>query len=77
MVAIPISTARVIGSSESLDLTQYAADALYNFDTDAESIFQPYGAFGLGISDFDGDNDSNEEARARVGLGLRYLLSDH
>ena len=42
-----------------------------------ESSFQPYGAFGLGISDFDSDNGSNEEAQARVGLGLRYLLNEH
>ena len=65
------------GGGESLDLTQYGFDALYYFDTNAESSIQPYGALGLGISDFDGDNDSNEEAQARVGLGLRYLLSDH
>lgn len=71
------SSPRVRGSSESLDLTQYGFDGLYYFDTYAESSFQPYGAFGLGLSDFDGDSDSNEEAQARVGLGLRYLLNDH
>jgi len=71
------SSPRARGTGESLDLTQYGADALYYFDTRAESSIQPYGALGLGISDFDSDNGSNEEAQARVGLGLRYLLNDH
>jgi len=71
------SSPKVKASGENLDLTQYGFDGLYYFDTDAESNVQPYGAFGLGISKFDGNNNSNDEAQARVGLGLRYLLNDH
>lgn len=62
---------------EDLDLTQYGIDALYYFDTNEDSNIQPYGAFGLGNSDFDDGTDSNDETQARIGLGLRYLLGDH
>jgi len=71
------SSPRLKGSGERLDLTQYGVDGLYYFDTRADANIQPYGAFGLGISDFDSNSGSNEEAQARVGLGLRYLLDDH
>jgi len=71
------SSPRVNGSSENLDLSQYGLDALYYFDSGEGSNVQPYGAFGLGVSDFDSDSGSNEEAQARVGLGLRYLLGEH
>ena len=63
---------------ERIDLTQYGVDALYYFDqSNPDSNIQPYGAFGLGVSEFETDADDNEEGQARVGLGLRYLLGDH
>ena len=72
------SSPRPDGGGASLDLTQFGIDALYYFDqSNPDSNIQPYGAFGLGISEFETDTDDNDEAQARVGLGLRYLLGDH
>lgn len=71
------SDPRVKGGSENIELRQLGIDALYYFDTHEGSNIQPYGAFGLGQSEFDTDAGSNEETQARVGLGFRYLLGDH
>ena len=71
------SSPRVKGGSEKIDLTQYGIDALYYFDTYDDTNVQPYGALGIGVSDFDTNAGSNEETQARVGLGFRYLLGDH
>ncbi|NNE63291.1 MAG: OmpA family protein [Gammaproteobacteria bacterium] len=71
------SSPRIKGSTENIDLTQFGLDAIYYFDTYEGSNIQPYGALGIGHSDFDADSGSNEETQARVGLGFRYLLDDH
>ena len=72
------SSPRPKGGGSELDLSQFGIDALYYFDqSNPDSNIQPYGAFGLGLSEFETDTDDNEEGQARVGLGLRYLLGDH
>lgn len=61
--------------TESIDLTQYALDAIYYFQP-ATAQWQPYVSLGLGHADFDGKLSDNKETQINASLGARYLLSD-